>query len=150
MKRRHRLTSRILIFDENDRVLLFLTRGRFSGEVDRWLTPGGGVEKGETHAEGAIRELFEETGLQISDPGEPVWSLDFAVDYIGADHDSGHAEYFLLRTPNFVPSDAGWTPEELTDILEHRWWSIDELLKTSEPYEPDELPDVARKQLEGF
>lgn len=149
MKLRNRLTSRILLFDENDRLLLFLTRGRFLGERDRWITPGGGVENGETHAEGAIRELFEETGLLVADPGEPVWSFDFAVDFPDRDHDTGHAEYFLLRTLNFVPSPAGWTPEERTDILEHRWWSLAELRDTAEPYEPTMLPEVVRQQLEG-
>ena len=32
---------------------------------DLWQSPGGKVEKGETSAQAAIRETFEETDLQI-------------------------------------------------------------------------------------
>ncbi|MEJ1230661.1 MAG: hypothetical protein WDM88_08770 [Galbitalea sp.] len=42
-----------------------------------------------------MRELFEETGLVIADPGDPVWQWDFTVEWDNADHDTGHAE--ILR-----------------------------------------------------
>ena len=29
-----------------------------------WFTPGGGLDPGESHRDGAVRELFEETGLR--------------------------------------------------------------------------------------
>ncbi|WP_435193982.1 NUDIX hydrolase [Natronomonas sp. EA1] len=32
---------------------------------DQWLLPGGMLEDGETHAEGAVREVAEETGIPI-------------------------------------------------------------------------------------
>ena len=147
MNNRHRRTSRILVFDENDNILLFLTRGSVGSQKTRWITPGGGVEHGETHAEGAVRELFEETGIEVSDLGEPVWSLDFEVDYTGGDHDTGYAEYFFLRTVNFVVSRTNWTPEEHRDVIEHRWWSRDELAETTEPFEPDELIELIADQL---
>jgi 8-oxo-dGTP pyrophosphatase MutT (NUDIX family) len=145
IENRHRLTSRILVFDENDRVLLLLTKGMVPGEPIRWLTPGGGVERGESHAEAARRELFEETGLEVDDLGEPVWSLDFVVDYEGGDHDTGHAEFYVHRTRSFEVSRDNWTEGELLDILEIRWWSLAELLATNDLYKPVELVDLVRR-----
>jgi 8-oxo-dGTP pyrophosphatase MutT (NUDIX family) len=144
---RHRLTSRILVFDERDRVLLFLTKGFVPTQRTRWITPGGGVEPGESHAEAAKRELFEETGLVRDDLGAPMWAHSFTVDYTGGDHDTGYAEYFLLRTTTFEPSYEHWTPGEQTDVLEIRWWSLAELISTEEPFEPAELVSLIRSQL---
>lgn len=142
MTARHRLTSRILVIDEHDRILLFLTKGSVEAQATRWITPGGGVDPGEDHHDAACRELFEETGQIADDLGEPIFSLDFDVDYAGGDHDTGHAEYYLLRTTGFTPSTANWTPDEHVDVLQHRWWSLNELERTSEPVEPAHLAQL--------
>ncbi|TPX01005.1 NUDIX domain-containing protein, partial [Schumannella luteola] len=44
---RHRLVARVLLFDREDRLLLFRTTAPDSSGADRWLTPGGGVDPGE-------------------------------------------------------------------------------------------------------
>jgi 8-oxo-dGTP pyrophosphatase MutT (NUDIX family) len=145
----HRLTSRILLFDEIGSILLFLTTAPDTSGIARWVTPGGGVDPGESHAEAAIRELFEETGLVIPSPGEPVWSYDFTVEWNNADHDTGHAEYYVVRTTRFEPSHEGWTADEQVDTLDSRWWSLDELLSTSDPFEPDYLTTLIRQHQVG-
>ena len=143
----HRLTSRVLLFDREGRVLLFLTKAPDTSGIARWLTPGGGVDPGETHAEAAARELLEETGLSGVDLGKPVWSHDFTVQWDAADHDTGHAEFYTAVVDNFEPTDVGWTDDERVDVEAHRWWTLAELLATKEPYEPIELINLVRRQL---
>ncbi|MEO0870075.1 MAG: NUDIX domain-containing protein [Cyanobacteria bacterium J06642_11] len=49
-----------MIFDPQQRVLLCLRT-----DFDAWNLPGGGVESGELPTEGVIREVKEETGLEV-------------------------------------------------------------------------------------
>ncbi|TPW76210.1 NUDIX hydrolase [Schumannella soli] len=144
---RLRRTSRILVVDDRDRVLLFLTRAPDSSGFARWMTPGGGVEGDETHGEAAVRELWEETGLRDAVLTGPIWSLDFDVTWDEADHDRGHAEYYALRTDTFAPANDNWTDDERVDLEQHRWWSVDELAATDEPYEPEGLPELVRRTI---
>jgi ADP-ribose pyrophosphatase YjhB (NUDIX family) len=50
-----------VIFDET-RTKALLTRRTDNG---RWCVPGGGMEAGESAAEACIREVWEETGLNV-------------------------------------------------------------------------------------
>jgi 8-oxo-dGTP diphosphatase len=66
-----------LVYAERDGQILLLRRagGVLSGQ---WYLPGGAVEAGETPEQGAIRELFEESGLTPDGDIElvgvyPVW-----------------------------------------------------------------------------
>ena len=143
----HRLTSRVLLFDREGCVLLFFTAAPDTSGVSRWITPGGGVDAGETHLQAALRELHEETGLQLDSLEGPVWSHDFDVRWDDADHDTGHAEFYTATVDRFEPSDEHWTDEERVDVTAHRWWSLAELLATDEPVEPDQLIQLVRRQL---
>jgi 8-oxo-dGTP pyrophosphatase MutT (NUDIX family) len=143
----NRVTSRVLLFDRDQRFLLFLTTAPDTSGVARWLTPGGGVDPGESPHEAAVRELQEETGLVLTDLGDPVWSHDFEVAWDAADHDTGHAVFYRAETDAFEPSDALWTDDERVDVLAHRWWTLDELAATTDRFEPTELVRIVRAQL---
>ena len=50
----------VLIWDEDGRLLLVK-----QSDPDIWSTPGGTIEPRETPADAALREAWEETGLQV-------------------------------------------------------------------------------------
>ncbi len=139
-----RRSSRIILMDSEGAALLFFTAAPDSSRWARWITPGGGVDPGESHEQAAIRELFEETGLVVDDVGQPVWSLDFDVAWDDADHDRGHAEYYVVRCERFEPVSTNWTDDEHIDVTAHGWFTAAELLATGQPFEPYDLPRLLR------
>lgn len=142
-----RPTSRLLVLDDADRLLLMKTVAPDTSRFARWITPGGGVDPGETHVEAAVRELHEETGQVVTEVGDVVRVDDFEVPWDDADHTHGHAEFFVVRLPHFEVVDDDWTDDERTDILASRWFTLDELTNTDEPVEPADLADLMRQVL---
>jgi 8-oxo-dGTP pyrophosphatase MutT (NUDIX family) len=142
-----RPTSRLLVLDEHDRVLLMLTKAPDTRGVSRWITPGGGVDPGESHEEAAVRELHEETGQVVTEVGPVVRVDDFEVTWDDADHTHGHAEFFVVRLPHFEVVDDDWTDDERVDIVASRWFALAELETTTEPVEPVDLAALVRTVL---
>jgi 8-oxo-dGTP pyrophosphatase MutT (NUDIX family) len=144
-----RATSRVLLIDADGRVLMFLQYGKHRDVAPRWITPGGGVDPGESHDQAAIREVFEETGLELESVPTPFREEDFDPDQRWHPYDEGHWAWYAVRVDHFEPSRAGWTDEELADVVEWRWFTADELRTehASPPtngheVEPPDLPDL--------
>ena len=145
----HRRVSRVVLLDENDRFLLLLTASpRLQTPVVRWLTPGGGVEDHESHAEGAIRELFEETGLRVDSVGEPIWSIEGQSIFNDGHVQSTYSEYFVVRTTSFELTNENWMDNEFVDITDVRWWTVEELNTSVEKYSPEPLLEVIQLAIE--
>ena len=71
-----RISSRLLVVNEADRILLIHAHDPF-GAAGRewWEVPGGGVEQGEDTAGAAVRETAEETGFVVprDEVGPACW-----------------------------------------------------------------------------
>ena len=63
---------RAIVLDDDKRMLL--VRQHHDGR-DIWMVPGGGIEDGESAAQAAIREVKEETGLDIGLDGL-LWHVE--------------------------------------------------------------------------
>jgi len=115
-----RQVSRVLILDPDNRVLLLRYRLRDNREV--WIPPGGGVEAGESSEEAARREVLEECAIALDPPLSVAWAR--TTHYFGRDV---LETYFLARlgeTPGVLATPEPGAPAEL---LEYRWWTVDEI-----------------------
>jgi 8-oxo-dGTP pyrophosphatase MutT (NUDIX family) len=136
----------LLLLDEVNRVLLFrfvFGQGALAGE-DFWATPGGALEEGETFPQAARRELLEETGLAVEVPDEPVAKREFFLLLTTGEEVLAKEEFFLLHVARQAISSERWTELEKEVMVEHRWWSMEELGTTTDTYFPENLMEVLK------
>lgn len=141
-----RRVSRVVLFDEHGRFLLFLTKTpRLAHAQARWITPGGGVESHESHHEGALRELFEETGLSLRSLIGPIHALSTVNELAGGATQNSYAEFFTHATSHFDISREYWLDYEHADIVAVKWFTAQELLDSGEDFSPANLIDIVEE-----
>ncbi|GIG86547.1 NUDIX hydrolase [Plantactinospora endophytica] len=145
-----RQAARILLVDAEGRVLLFHGWDPARPEHRYWFTPGGGLDDDETAADAAARELAEETGLRLTpaELGEPV-RREVAEYSFGGQWYRQEQQFFLARVAAWAVDTTGFDAIEQDTIDTHRWWTIDELARTTERFYPTDLPELLRRALES-
>lgn len=143
----NRKAARVILFNEQGRVLLF--RGIDSTRPDAtpwWFTPGGGLEPGETPRDAAMREVHEETGIRLPSVAGPVFEQEMDFTFEGEPlHQS--EQFFVARVHDVELHSEGWSELEKRTMLESRWWSLEELIATSERIFPENLAELVQAQL---
>lgn len=144
----NRATSRVLLCDELDRLLLICGRDPRSTNARWWYTVGGGVETGESFIQAAVREVQEETATAL-DPRRlsPLVLTRNTRLTVDATCLVQYEEYRFARL----------THEEVQamhiDSVEapygHRWWSMEELRTPDAVVRPKSLPSVLPGILSG-
>jgi ADP-ribose pyrophosphatase YjhB (NUDIX family) len=128
---------------ENNTVLLVRRE-----DADVWCLPGGAVDEGESVSEAAIREVREETGLQVELTSlvgvysRPSWSshqVIFAATSIEGIEQTQLGETTALGwfPPEALPTIVPWHRQPIQDVLQGTGgssvWSLDWLW----PFPPD-------------
>ncbi|MBC7807080.1 MAG: NUDIX domain-containing protein [Akkermansiaceae bacterium] len=154
-----RLSTRLLIVEPERQAILLLRvndphlSARFGDTRACWVTPGGGVEPGESFDQTAVRELWEETGLVAGrdaliggivrdcrrvipwgNPATPTQMLSVE-------------RYFAVRLlcdPSNV-CDTNLVENEPEVICDYRWWTEADIRSAmnaeTDAFFPDDLPD---------
>jgi 8-oxo-dGTP pyrophosphatase MutT (NUDIX family) len=132
--------ARVLLFDPRGRLLLLhaqLEGRRF------WVTPGGGLERGEDFCSAALRELGEEVGSGF-DLGPAVWSRRHIHESAGTLWDVAE-RFFVGRAHSSEVQPRRPDPY----ITGFRWWTLAELQSSREDFAPRSLPGYLAAVLEG-
>ncbi|MCB5190830.1 NUDIX hydrolase [Methylobacillus arboreus] len=116
------IPATIAVVLHNNRILL--VRRANPPDAGYWGFPGGKINNGETIEGAAVRELFEETGIQ----GEALHIIT-AVDAFDRDDNNILKEHFVLIavlcrwiSGNAVAAD---------DALEAGWFALEDINETS-------------------
>ncbi len=104
----------------HDERILLVRRGR-GPAAGEWSVPGGRVEPGETLHEAVVREVGEETGLEVVVTGFLGW-----VERIG-DEDEAGGYHFVILDFAVDPLEPDADPVAGDDAAEVAWVPLHEL-----------------------
>ena len=97
-----------IVLDSNNNLLIVYGR-----ESQKWSLPKGALDNGdETYFEGALREIYEESGLKLRPPSNikspQRWSINKALIY-------------LLKVPGHCPKTK---PKDTNEVLKTNWLDL--------------------------
>jgi 8-oxo-dGTP pyrophosphatase MutT (NUDIX family) len=146
MPRISRRAARVLPVDSQGRVLLLLGRALLRRRERFWMSAGGGVERGESLAQAAARELREEAGIRL-DPaalGTPVGTSVIEFTTFGLLPVTQHQTYFAVAVDDTgVTFDGQGILERLT-ITGYEWLTAEGAVRRPERLSDSELPRLMR------
>jgi len=105
----------------------------------RWAMPGGALEVGETPAEGATREAFEETGIRSR-----AISLVGVFDSRLCGTASRHHLYQFLFLCQPLSHEPAAAPSHAVEVLEAVWFPEHGLPEDLDPGHRTRIPDAFR------
>ena len=142
--RRHREAARVVVTDTTVALLLADTDPGLPG-TRWWVTPGGGIDPGETPREAAVRELEEETGLTVMSHRllGPVATRTVVHGYSDQVLSQRDSFFVLLVDAPFAVSPAGLTADEQLTLDGWEWLPLSGIAALPQPVWPQDLAAIA-------
>lgn len=148
-----RTAVRLVVLDAAERVLLLHVQDLSNPQFGTaWELPGGGIEAGETYSEAALRELREETGLEVAAESIPAPTWRRRIEYIYRGtcwHQRELVAAVRLSDSSPLVDASRRVGNEKEDVLGARWWSLEQLMTSSERFYPRSLPVLLPRFIAG-
>lgn len=141
---RHFVATGYVVYES--RTLLLLHK-----KLGLWLPPGGHIDEGELPEDAALREIREETGLEVEllspirlpQPGAPGVRYLRVPNHVQLEDIPNHPQHIdLIYFTRARGDQAHFSPDESRAM---RWYTAEEL---GEPHIRDEVRDTGRLAIE--
>lgn len=145
-----RNAARVVVL--NPRREVFLIRSvdpADSSKPSWWEIPGGGIDPGETSEHAVQRELREEAGIDDATIGPVVWVQHVEFDFGGFHFDQDEVIHVAWTDQQHVGTPAGLESLEAIAFQEARWWPVQEVSESDEPFLPPDLPRLLPTLADG-
>ena len=123
----------------------------FAEEEFIWITPGGGLDEGESFEEALKRELFEELGIELSgsDSTPQIYYRFPLYELKSGETVQSEERFYLVRLDETVFSCTGWTESEKKRMTAEKWWSIEEIRQSEEKFFSNDVVEILERISRG-
>jgi 8-oxo-dGTP pyrophosphatase MutT (NUDIX family) len=137
----------ILLTPENEVLLIYIENP--AGNWKGWITPGGGIEPGESDEQALRRELKEELGFVDFEIADAVWQRTHQFPWNKKIVEQSE-KFYLIRTEKFKPKPTiDISKSEMIELKKFRWWKLAELLETKEVLSPKNFAELVKSLIEN-
>jgi len=135
-----RRAGRVLVRDPAGAVLL--CHATDGGDAGWWFTPGGGTDEGETPVDAAMRELAEETGIEVDLDGPPALHRRARFTFLGRPTEQVESFWHVVLDRRPTVAAVHLEDYEVAALDEWRWCRPADLATLSDPLFPGCLADL--------
>ena len=138
-----RKSSRAIILNNNHEIFLFQYNFDYfeNGNVV-WITPGGGLEEGESFEMALKRELFEELGIQLNQCYKQIYYRNPIYSLKNGKLAQCEERFFLVYLEGKEFSYNNWTESENKRMLYGKWWSIEEIQQSDDEFFSSDIINI--------
>ena len=111
---KNKLKAAVGLVKKDNKVLLVQLPGWYANEANKWVLPGGMVDRGETPLQAVTREIFEETNINVQKVEKIFETKDTSTEiyFFECEYESGE----IIHQAEEIDSAAWFTPLQLQEL----------------------------------
>ncbi len=147
-----RKSSRAIVLNKQNQIFLFRYTFDFFAEKEFiWITPGGGLDDGESFEEALKRELFEELGIELSgsDSTPQIYYRTPLYELKSGETVRSEERFYLVCLDETEFSYTNWTESENKRMTAGKWWSVEEIKTSGEKFFSEDILEILERLSKG-